>query len=119
MALLQAVGDAAVGEVDKEQVGEGVDDLGGVLRGVVVLLAPVQRRGDGRPVAIVAGWRVGYAGELEGHRARGSSGERRGTVGAVQAKSGTRERLSLAAAASKTLILIILCERARRRRALE
>jgi len=111
MVLLQAVGDAAVGEVDEEQVGEGVDDLGGVLSGIVVLLAPVQSRGDGRPVAIVAGWRVRYAGELEGHGARGSSGKRRGTVGTVQAQSGmTRYRrrgLSLATAASKTLILTL------------
>lgn len=44
VVLLQAVGDAAVGEVDEEQVGEGVDDLGGVLGGIVVLLAPVQSR---------------------------------------------------------------------------
>lgn len=93
VVLLQAVGDAAVGEIDEEQVGEGVDDLGGVLGGIVVLFAPVQSRGDGSPVAIVAGWRVGYAGELEGHDARRSSGKRRGTVGAVQAQSGmTRHR---------------------------
>lgn len=86
--LLQAIGDAAVGEVDEEQVGEGVDDLGGVLGGIVVFFAPVQSRGDGSPVAIIAGWRVGYAGELEGHDACGSSGKQRGTVGAVQAQSG-------------------------------
>ena len=42
VVLLQAVGDAAVGEVDEEQIGEGVDDLGGVLGGIIVLFAPVQ-----------------------------------------------------------------------------
>jgi hypothetical protein len=122
MGLLEAVGDAAVGEVDEEQVGEGVDDLGGVFGGVVVLLAPVQGRGDGCPVAIVAGWWVGDAGKLEGgHGARGSSGKRRGTGDAVQAQSGMwydtvqEGRLSLAAAASKTLIRNDLCERAQRR----
>ena len=41
MVLLQAVADAAVGEVDEEQVREGVYDLGGVSGRVVVLLAPV------------------------------------------------------------------------------
>jgi hypothetical protein len=41
MVLLQAVADAAVCEVDEEQVGEGVYDLGGVSGRVVVLLAPV------------------------------------------------------------------------------
>lgn len=88
VVLLEAVGDAAVGEIDEEQVGEGVDDFGRVLGGIVVLLAPVQSGGDGRPVAIVAGWRVGNAGELEGHNARRSSGERRGTVSTVQAQGG-------------------------------
>ena len=93
VVLLQAVGDAAVGEVDEEQVGESVDYLGGVLGGIVVLLAPIQSRGYGRPVAIVAGWRVRYAGELEGHDAHRSSGKRRGTVGTVQAQRGmTRHR---------------------------
>ena len=89
MILLKAVGDAAVGEVDEEQVGEGVDDLGGVFGGIVILLAPVEGGSNGRPVAIVAGWRVWDAGELEGgHGARRSFGKRRGTGDTVQAQSG-------------------------------
>jgi hypothetical protein len=67
MVLLQAVADAAVGEVDEQEVGEGVYDLGGVSGRVVVLLAPVEGGGDWCPVAIVARRRVGYAREYEGH----------------------------------------------------
>lgn len=67
MVLRYAVGDSAVGEIDEEQVCEGVDDFGGVLRRVVVLFAPVEGAGDGGPVAIVARWWVGYAWEFEWH----------------------------------------------------
>jgi hypothetical protein len=67
MVLLKAVADAAVGQVDEQQVGEGVHDLGGVFCRIVVFLAPVEGGGDWRPVAIVARRRVGYAREYEGH----------------------------------------------------
>nr|POE47648.1 putative prefoldin subunit 1 [Quercus suber] len=80
MALGVAVVHALEGEVDEEQVGEGVDDLGRVGGGIVILVVregrsalephehqnghdhlftPVQGGGDGRPIPILASGRVG------------------------------------------------------------
>ena len=59
VAMLEARADAEQGEEDKEAIGDGVDDLGGEGREPVVLLAPVDRAGDGKPAAS-----VGVAGRI-------------------------------------------------------
>ena len=43
VALLSAALDSSVCEVDEHEIGEGIDDLGGVVCGIVVLLLSARK----------------------------------------------------------------------------
>lgn len=59
MSMLEAIVHALHGEIDEEQIRQGVHDLGGVVCNYIVLFTPIDRGCDGIPVAVLLG-RVSY-----------------------------------------------------------
>ena len=63
MTVVAARSDAPVGKVEEHQIGEGVDDFGGVVGQIVVFFTPLESRCHGIPVTRLIGWWVGYGEE--------------------------------------------------------